>query len=89
MERDKTECRINQQTNINFSNLDFKQCVFFTDEQYNKNKIHIPQQSLVIEDNIYIPEPLKYNFLKPEITEDIIKSTNFKNLSFPTSAVLL
>jgi hypothetical protein len=70
MEREKTECVQKNVLPISYSNLDFIRCVFLTDEQYNKNKIHIPQQSLMIEVNVYIPEntpPLPSIMTKPPI----------------------
>ena len=84
MERDKNKCIQNNKQPINYSNLDFVRCVFFTDEQYNKNKIHIPQQSLIIENNLNIPLDDKENSLNSSNKNplNIIENKINENINF-------
>jgi|688.fasta_scaffold00862_23 hypothetical protein len=50
MEQDKEYCDKNpKRTPIIFSNLDFISCVFFSNKQFNIEKIHKPQYSLCVE----------------------------------------
>jgi len=54
MDREKTSCSQNKRQPINFNNLSFIKCVFLTNTQFNINKIHIPKQSLYLEEMIYV-----------------------------------
>jgi len=54
MDREKTSCSQNKRQPIIFNNLSFIKCVFLTNTQFNVNKIHIPKQSLFLEEMIYV-----------------------------------
>ena len=54
MEKEKTSCSQNKTQPITFNNLSFIKCVFLTDVQFNKNKIHVPKQSLYLEELFYV-----------------------------------
>ena len=54
MEGEKTSCSQKKTQPINFSNLNFIKCVFLTNEQFNVNKIHIPSQSLYLQEMIRV-----------------------------------
>ena len=55
MEQEKTSCdQKNRSSAINFDSLRFKKCLFMTDEQLNKSKIHKPANSLFIEELIKV-----------------------------------
>ena len=50
MELDKNSCDKTSKTSpITFRNIDFISCLFYSDKQYNQDKIHIPKYSLCIE----------------------------------------
>lgn len=52
MELDKNSCdKTPKSSPITFNNLSFISCVFFSDKQYNQEKIHIPQYSLCIQNS--------------------------------------
>lgn len=55
MEKEKTSCdRRTRKSAINFNSLRFKKCIFMTDEQFNKTKIHKPKNTLFIEKIIQV-----------------------------------
>jgi hypothetical protein len=51
---EKTKCEQKNKKPMEFNNLSFAKCIFFTNEQYNKTKIHIPSQSLYVEKTAFI-----------------------------------
>lgn len=53
MEGEKTGCYQKRSQPLKFNNLNFLKCVFLSNEQFNVNKIHIPTQSLYLEETLY------------------------------------
>jgi len=51
---EKTTCQQINTKPMEFKNLSFARCIYFSNEQYNKNKIHIPSQSLYIEKTAFL-----------------------------------
>lgn len=52
MELDKNYCDKTPNTSpITFRNLSFISCIFFSDKQYNNERIHMPQYSLCVENS--------------------------------------
>jgi len=65
MELDKNKCDKSPKSSpITFRNLSFISCIFFSDRQYNQDKIHKPQYSLCI-DNSFVSTSL--NSIENEI----------------------
>ena len=55
MEKEKNNCNIQtRKSAINFNSLRFKKCIFMTDEQFNKTKIHKPKNTLFVETIIQV-----------------------------------
>lgn len=54
MERGKTSCGTGRTAPYTFSNMDFNRCLFFTNEQFNIKKVHIPTYSLHIQQTIMV-----------------------------------
>ena len=48
------KCKQGNKTPIKFRNLTFLQCVFFSNQQYNKDEIYKPKNSLYIEQILYV-----------------------------------
>lgn len=48
------KCKQGNKTPIKFRNLTFLQCVFFSNQQYNKDEIYKPKNSLYIENVVYV-----------------------------------
>jgi len=60
-------------------NLAFMKCVFFTYQQFNLDKIHIPKQSLYIEEEIDIRNPSDLERNMNRIIDDIYMNLNRGN----------
>jgi hypothetical protein len=72
MEKEKLSCNTTPKRNaIEFDSLRFKKCIFMTDEQYNKNKIHKPTQTLFIEKLIYVNEKSDIDYTIISIIDEI------------------
>lgn len=53
-DNEKKECdKKTRKTPVKFKSLRFEKCIFMTDEQFNKTKIHKPKNTLFIEKKIY------------------------------------
>ena len=82
MELDKNYCDKNpKKSPITFNNLNFISCVFFSDKQYNSEKIHKPLNSLCIEKSFFATT---INSIENEINsiiDDIYKELNNDNTS--------
>jgi hypothetical protein len=80
MELDKNKCDRNpKKSPITFNNLNFISCVFFSDKQFNTEKIHKPLYSLCIEKSFFATT---VNSIENEITsilDDIYKELNRDN----------
>ena len=80
MELDKNYCDKNpKKSPITFNNLNFISCVFFSDKQYNTEKIHKPLNSLCIEKSFFATT---INSIENEITsiiDNIYKEINKDN----------
>jgi len=79
--REKTECSQKNKSPISFSNLNFMKCMFFTNEQYNINKIHIPKQSLYIEYTSYISSTTDVENIVSYLLDDVFNKLNQGNIS--------
>ena len=54
MEGEKTSCKQTRNSAIVFKTLTFKKCIFMTDDQFNKQQIHKPKQTLFIEEKFNV-----------------------------------
>ena len=71
-DNEKTSCDKKTRTSaINFKSLKFKKCIFMTDEQFNKNKIHKPKETLFIEKLIYAKSTIDIDNSINNIINDI------------------
>lgn len=64
-------------------NLKFMKCVFFTHQQFNLDKIHIPTQSLYIEDEVEIKNPRDLENHINRIIDNIYNNLNQDNQGKP------
>lgn len=62
-------------------NIDFMKCVFFTYQQFNIDKIHLPKQSLVIEKTVRINKKEELTIVIDKIIDDIYNKLNEGNTS--------
>jgi len=93
MEGEKTSCIQNKTEPSKLNNLDFIRCVFLTNEQYNINKIHIPKQSLFIEE-IFTATKLetietKINDIIDNISKKLNEGNNGKLIKIPMPIFIL
>jgi len=79
MEGEKTRCMQNRTQPIKFNNLNFLKCVFLTNEQFNKSKIHIPTQSLYIEQTLRVLQLSDIETKINNIIDDIYVKLNQGN----------
>lgn len=82
MELDKNYCDKNpKKSPIVFNNLKFISCIFFSDKQYNMEKIHKPQYSLCIEKSFLATTIDSIENKINSIIDDIYKELNKDNTS--------
>jgi hypothetical protein len=79
--KEKTKCTQVNKTPISFANLNFMKCMFFTNEQYNTNKIHVPKQSLYIEHTSYISTNIDVQNTVNNLLDNVFDKLNEDNPS--------
>lgn len=79
MEGEKTGCYQRRTQPLKFTNLNFLKCVFLSNEQFNVNKIHIPTQSLYIEEILYASAITDIETKISSMIDDIYDKLNENN----------
>ena len=79
--KEKTKCKQVNKSPITFANLNFIKCMFFTNEQYNTNKIHVPKQSLYLENISYISTTIDVENIVNNLLDNVFDKLNEGNTS--------
>lgn len=84
MNDEKTYCdKVPTTEPIKFKNLNFVRCIFFSNRQYNIDKIHLPKNILYFEINLNKPSLEKIEKTIDEKLQEIYNNLNRNNPPFP------